>query len=514
MILRELVNLVKFDLDESSLKAAEKRINTAISGLDKFGRRATFMLSAPIAALAAVSIKSAVDLGETKNKFNQVFGELNVEAAQFAEEYSKSVGRFSGDTMEAMAAIQSMSVGLGLANNESFNLSKRIQRLIIDFGSFNNLQDSEAQQRFLSALSGSAEVMDKFGINLKQSALGAELMAMGLGKTAAKATEAEKFLARINIIEKAMTRQGAVGDAVRTLGDLANKARSFFSRLRATMVSFGEMLMPTVSKLLDVGLSLLDWMDRLSESSKRLMLVFAGILFLVGPLALGLAGLLTVVRSLMVFSQFLGGLAGLESAGLMLLQPQFLLIAGAILIAVAALALFIEDVLVWTQGGDSLLGKLLGPWEKWAAGLKEMFSLILTDFSTFVKAMGIAVIDGLTDLSSNLEKTAFGRIVKWISLIKPAEVLADFAGTAAGRIQSIGSGPSGAVRKQLENDAFLGYNKRVRESRVSVSSTINMEVPRGTKEEQISAVRRAAEDAANETFNKQISRLYDNEVKE
>jgi hypothetical protein len=510
MTLRELVNLIKFDVDEASLRTAEKRIDSTISGLDRFGRRASILLTVPILALGAFSTKVASDTNEMRNKFVQVFGELGDDATTFAETLSKSVGRYVGDVMEGMGAFQSMFVGLGYANEEAAEMSKRMQTLAIDFGSFNNLTDKDSIGRFISAMAGSSQVLDMYGINIKDAAMNAELQAMGLAKTTQQATEAEKALARLNIIEKTMTRQGAVGDAVRTMNEFANSSRAFFSTIKNVVAGFGEKLLPVLNKFFALGTLVLNWVDELNDSTKITIMIFAGLLALMGPLAIGAAGLLTVVKTLMMFSTFIGGLAGLKGALLMALQPQFLLIAAAILVAVAALALFIEDVVTWVQGGDSLIGKLLGPWETWAANLREIFSLAVEDFGTFVKALGIALVDGLSDLSDKLEKSTFGKIIKWVSLMKPAELLGSALGTLQGTIGTIPTRLSMAANEQrILAASTTGQSVGVRD--VRVDSKITMQVPSGSTQAQMEAVESAAKRAVRVGISEELQRLLDDE---
>jgi hypothetical protein len=509
MTLRELINLVRFKLDEQSLKTVEAKVSSVATSLGSFGTKMSLMFTAPMAALSAYSIKTASDAKETQNKFNQVFGDLNEEANTFAGVFGKSVGRFKTDIQTGMSAFQSMFVGLSYGNDEALTLSKRMQTLAVDFGSFNNLTDQESNQRFLSALSGSSEVLDMFGINTKQAAIEQELLNMGLNKTVNSATEAEKVMARINIIEKAMTRQGAVGDATRTLGEFANKSRSFMSAIKGVVDFIGNKLLPIASKLMDVGFAVIEWFQNLSDGTKNVLMIITAIIAAIGPLAIGLAGLLGLVKALLMFNTFIGGLAGLKAAGLLLLQPQFLLIAAAIMLAVVALALFIEDIQAWVSGGDSLTGKLLGPWEAWAAGIKEMFSLLTTDFDLFVKVLATSLSDGLQEMSNKLEESTFGKIMKWVSGIKIAEL----AGTGLGTLYGNFMPNETKQRVELTNALFEGERRRqAKNTNVNVNSTISMQVPAGTSEEQKTFIEKQAKLAVKQSFTTELERLLDNEV--
>src|SRR5690606_31944363 len=118
------------------------------------------------------------------------------------------VGRSVVDIQDSMSAYQAMFVGLNFDPSQARQMSEALQALALDFGSFFNLSDKEASDRFLSALSGSSEVFDRFGINIKAAAMDQKLLEMGLDKTTATATEQEKVMARVAIITQSLTKQG------------------------------------------------------------------------------------------------------------------------------------------------------------------------------------------------------------------------------------------------------------------------------------------------------------------
>ena len=195
------------------------------------------------------SLELASDAFEVQNKFEAVFGSLTEDATAFVDTLSDAVGRNKTELKDGLASFQGFSIGMGLVRQEAFDMATQLQALSIDFASFNNMSDGEAQQRFISAMSGSAEVLDRFGINLRVAALDQELLSMGLGKTALEATEAEKATARFNIIMKTMGEQGAVGDAIKTADSYANRLKRLQGNVKTLQENIGLALMPTMSDL-------------------------------------------------------------------------------------------------------------------------------------------------------------------------------------------------------------------------------------------------------------------------
>ncbi len=198
------------------------------------------------------SISAASDAQESYSKFQQVFGEQAKAAEDFADRLAKSVGRSRYAIIDSLSVFQSFFKGLEFTSDKSRELSETMQRLAIDFASFHNLQDPEAVQRFISALSGSGEVLDRFGVNIKQAALQQELLRMGINKSWQQVTEQEKALGRLNVIMRAMGQQGAVGDAVRTLGSYANQLKALKAGVHDFAVTAGQIFIPIATEIVSV----------------------------------------------------------------------------------------------------------------------------------------------------------------------------------------------------------------------------------------------------------------------
>jgi len=225
--------------------SVERRLQKLGQVVEKIGRRAQYAFMG-LAGGIGYAIKRAGDLAEEMNKFQAVFGPQADEMAKWADRLGEALGRTGTELKQALATYQSFFVGLGFGAEEAANLSRIMSSLALDFGSFYNVSDPETLQRFISAMSGSAEALDRFGINLKQAALNQELLAMGIEGGTAKATEQQKALARLRILYKVMTRQGALGDAIRTHDSFVNVMRALWSQTKRAVAALGEQFIPQV----------------------------------------------------------------------------------------------------------------------------------------------------------------------------------------------------------------------------------------------------------------------------
>jgi len=146
------------------------RFTIIAGGLMAVGRAAKNL----IGWLGRVSMQLATlasDAEETQNKFNATFGGQAEKAEEFVDRFSAAIGRSKTDVREGMSAYQAFFKGLDFGEKPATDLSITLQRLASDFGSFHNLSEQESMQRFISALSGSGEVLDRFGVNIKSAAL-------------------------------------------------------------------------------------------------------------------------------------------------------------------------------------------------------------------------------------------------------------------------------------------------------------------------------------------------------
>lgn len=255
---RAFVELGVSDKLSAGLRRAQKRLQAFGSAVTGIGLRMAAIAGTAVSAIAVPTIKAASDAQETLSRFEAVFADQADAAKQFAQTLADSVGRSKYEILDALSTFQSFFAGLGFDPAQARQMSQTLQSLALDFASFHNLSDQEAIDRFISALSGSGEVLDRFGVNIRQVALEQELLKMGISKTWGEVTEQEKALARLNVIMGTMGRQGATGDAVKTAGSFANQMKRLKGEVKDAAVTIGTALIPVVSPVVA-------WMGRAAE---------------------------------------------------------------------------------------------------------------------------------------------------------------------------------------------------------------------------------------------------------
>ncbi|HDY89608.1 MAG TPA: phage tail tape measure protein, partial [bacterium] len=132
------------------------------------------------------------------------------------------------------------------------------------------------------ALVGNHETVRKYGVVLDEATVNQELLNMGIEGGNKAATAAEKALARLNLIMAGTT--DAQGDAIRTADSFTNRFRALKSSIIDLSESFGNLLLPTIQKLVEGITKAVKFINNLDEDQKKLIITVAGLAAAIGPL--------------------------------------------------------------------------------------------------------------------------------------------------------------------------------------------------------------------------------------
>ncbi len=227
----------------------------------KAAKIAAVALAAAAAATTVVivkAIKEASKLEETMNKFNVVFGESAVVVKEWSDEFAKSVGRSREEMASFMAGAQDLFVPLGFASEAATELSKGVTQLAVDLASFNNKADADVMTDLAAALTGSGEVMKKYGVILSETAVKQELLNTGFDPKTV--TNQQKVQARYNIILRGTT--AAQGDAIRSAGSFANQMKRLHANIANAMATLGGIFLPIATKIVSALGAVADEFDK------------------------------------------------------------------------------------------------------------------------------------------------------------------------------------------------------------------------------------------------------------
>ena len=230
-----------FGKAEKSIVSLNRTVKTTIAAAGTyFGVRAVLNATKSLAFTTSDAI-------ETNSKFKAVYKEQAAAALKSAKAIAK-IGRSVYEVKGFMAGLQDTFVPMDFARDKATELSATLVKLGYDVAAFGNHEDSDVVRDFGSAITGSHEVLKKYGVIINQTVLSQELLRMGIEGGANSATEQQKALARLNLILAGTS--DAHGAAAREAAGFSSQYKKAKNKLYDMAVTTGTIVLPTLNKML------------------------------------------------------------------------------------------------------------------------------------------------------------------------------------------------------------------------------------------------------------------------
>lgn len=496
MIVRELITKLGFQVDTQKIRNFDEKIGElkkssrglvqnmagVARGVRNTGLAMTAVASIPIALLGKSMIQSATDAEETESKFKTVFQGIENDATSASENLVNNFGLSRKASQQLLGDTGDLLSGFNFSREMALDFSKQVNELAVDLASFTNFSGGAegASQALTKALLGERESIKSLGIAILEKDV-KDRVALNRAKGIRFETERqEKAFATLQLAQE--QSKNAIGDFARTQNSTANRMRTFKARLNDLSVSFGKLLLPAVNKILGVFLKLTKFLDGLSKPMKILILVIGGITFAIGPLLLILGTLGLAITGLIPLMSAFGTATNVAFAPVWAIIG---IVVGVIAV-LGLLALAIEDVWIWMNGGDSVIGKIFGKFEGWGNLLKKMIGW-LKDF--------IFYLDDLSKIIKNFSINSFLKIMDKIQGF--GKSIKDYLSVQT---------PNFAVPGGVLGANFGAVNKgNTVSNQVSVKSDIKLELPAGTTAEQKAIIEGSARDMVQKEISKAVT---------
>lgn len=301
--------------------------STALDRLDTAGRKAqtigvglTAGLSVPLGLLAKEAVGAASDVEESLSKVRVVFAENASEIERSAEAAAEAVGLSRGAYLDAAGTIGALLDAMGVASEQTKDMSGDVVQLAGDLASFNNLDPTEALDKLRAGLIGEAEPLRSLGVNLSAAAVDAKAMELGLVDASGEITNAGKISARYQIIlEQTQTAQG---DFARTSDGLANSQRILSAQFDDAKAKLGESLLPIMNDAVGVASRMLQWWEALPAPVQKFAVGLGGVAAVAGPALIALG---SMARGAVALTTAISGAGGMSAALATIAGPAALL---------------------------------------------------------------------------------------------------------------------------------------------------------------------------------------------
>ena len=191
------------------------------------------------------AVSAASDLNESGNALRVTFGEAAAEIEKLGTTSADRLGISNNDFNSAAVRFSSFADQLATGGRTVSDIIDEITTRGADFASVYNIEVSDALAIFQSGLSGEAEPLKRFGINLLDSQVSAYAYANGLAEVGTKLTEAEKLQARYGLLLQETSK--TQGDFANTSDQLANQQRKNSAQLQDALAKIGTALLPAAT---------------------------------------------------------------------------------------------------------------------------------------------------------------------------------------------------------------------------------------------------------------------------
>ena len=241
-------SLKKVDKQQDKVSKSTKKTENAFKSLAK--SLAPYLGLAAIFGTIKKSISDALEAGEAGSMFDTVFGSSAEDMNIWISDMNKTLGLGITDTKKYTATIMQMGKAMEMTNEDAMSMAQSMAKMAGDISSFYDTDITQAQEDLRSALSGSMETMDKYGIILRENTLKEFAYEEGIAAYGAELNNAQKAMATTLFIEKALGV--ANDDLARTINSPANQLRILNANLKDVRTALGNCFTPILTVVLPI----------------------------------------------------------------------------------------------------------------------------------------------------------------------------------------------------------------------------------------------------------------------
>jgi hypothetical protein len=428
-------------------------LDGARGGLDSFGAKArnagrslTGWVTTPILGAGAALVGWAAAQENAMGKTDAVFGSSAATVLAWSETTAKAYGISRTQALQAAGGFGALFTLMGQTDAASAQYSTTLVGLSADMAAFNDVSTDRASAAIQAGLTGEYESLKSMGVFLNEAIVGEEALAIAMADGRTEVTEADKVMARYNLILEQTTQQQ--GQAAREADSFNGKMGRLVARFKDLGARLGSRLLGPMGAFLGFLERIIGGLEKLSPKMQTWILAIAAAAAALGPL-------------LIVIGMMLPGLSALLAVIGLLVSPIGLVIAAVGILAYifrdelgAALDWVIEKVGEVITAWQNMRTMGLNPLEAAFAALQQVFPPLseafrfmrmaatdLTDaFNAFRDGNYAEAFDELWDAVQNLGSAflALGQAV-WdaLSSINWAGIASSIAGWLGERISAI-----------------------------------------------------------------------------
>ena len=282
-------------------------------------------ISQKIFEVGTESMSAAAQLQASNAQFSTVFGDMENSAKDALNKIGEEMDIVPERLQGSFTQMASFAKTSGMDTAQALDLTTRATRAAADGAAFYDKSIEEVTENLQSFLKGNYENDAALGISATETTRNAAANKL-YGKSFNELSEAQKQLTLLQMVEDGNELSGALGQAARESDGLENVLGNLRQSGTNALAAIGqpilEMLIPVFQSLADIVSQLATWFTNLSSPIKEVVIIFTGILAVVGMLLPVLLGLqvaaaamgTTVVGMITAFLPIVGIIVGIVAA--------------------------------------------------------------------------------------------------------------------------------------------------------------------------------------------------------
>nr|DAW44482.1 MAG TPA: minor tail protein [Caudoviricetes sp.] len=355
-------------------------------------------LSQKILEVGASSIEAAAQIQASNAQFTTVFGDMEAQARESLNAIGQEMDIVPERLQGSFTQMASFAKTSGLDTAQALDLTSRATRAAADGAAFYDKSIESVSESLQSFLKGNFANDAALGISATETTRNAAANKL-YGKSFKDLSEAQKQLTLLQMVEDGNKLSGALGQAQREADGLENVMGNLKQSGTNALAVIGqpilEMLIPVFQALGKIVNQVATWFSNLSAPIKQAIIVFVGLLAVVGAL---LPIFLAVQVAAVAMETTVLGLIG-----------SFIPIIGTVLGVVAVITLLIIGLKELWENNETFKNFVINTWESIKSAISSAIHSILEIVQTIWNAL-LALWKNNQDTIYNIASTVWNAI--------------------------------------------------------------------------------------------------------
>lgn len=378
--IRFKANLEEFS---SQLQNIQRELKKRGEKMQKIGKTLSTYVTLPLVAAGTAAYSMAADFEDALGATDQVFKKSAGSVQKWAESLPTYFGIAKKEALEYSNMMGSMLINIGnLTEEEAGKQSAKLIELAGDLTAMYGGTTADAVRALTGALKGNNTMLDNYGMAANDALVKARALQMGLMKQGETMSLSAKQAATLSLIYEQSA--AAQGQAAREADGASGSMRAFKTSLTNLSTEFGQVLLPYVTKAINVISDYIKQISATDSVQKKWIVGIAAVAAAVGPV-------------LVVFGTFMASVpnivAGFKMIRTAVLAMNSAFLANPITAVVAALAALTAGAILL----DSRLTPLVNAQKEFEEVTKKATQSVSGEIAETRKLVAIAQNKKLSD---------------------------------------------------------------------------------------------------------------------